>query len=90
MSALVSIVIPVYNGSDYMWEAIDSIIKQTYKNREIIVVNDGSTDEGKTEEIALSFGNSIKYYCKENHCACHARRVAEHAHHKNQHNYSSL
>ncbi len=66
MSALVSIVIPVYNGSDYMWEAIDSIIKQTYKNREIIVVNDGSTDEGKTEEIALSFGNSIKYYCKEN------------------------
>jgi glycosyltransferase involved in cell wall biosynthesis len=61
---LISIVIPVYNGSDYMREAIDSAINQTYKNIEIIVVNDGSRDN--TEEIALSYGNKIRYIKKEN------------------------
>lgn len=63
---LVSIVIPVYNGSNYMREAIDSALAQTYKNVEIIVVNDGSTDGGKTEEIALSYGDKIRYIHKEN------------------------
>lgn len=63
---LVSIIIPVYNGADYMREAIDSALAQTYKNVEIIVVNDGSTDGGKTEEIALSYGGKIKYYKKKN------------------------
>lgn len=61
---LVSIIIPVYNGSNYMREAIDSAIAQTYKNIEIIVVNDGSTDN--TEEIAKSYGDKIRYYKKEN------------------------
>lgn len=61
---LVSIVIPVYNGSNYMREAIDSALAQTYKNIEIIVVNDGSIDN--TEEIAKSYGNKIKYFSKEN------------------------
>ena len=42
---LVSIVIPVYNGSNYMREAIDSALSQTYKNIEVIVVNDGSKDK---------------------------------------------
>ena len=37
----VSIVIPVYNGSNYMREAIDSALNQTYNNIEVIVVNDG-------------------------------------------------
>ena len=47
----VTIVIPVYNGTNYMKDAIDSALNQTYKNIEVIVVNDGSTDE--TEKIAL-------------------------------------
>jgi len=60
----VSIVIPVYNGSNYLKEAIDSALAQTYKNIEIIVVNDGSTDN--TEEIAKSYGDKIRYFSKEN------------------------
>jgi len=63
---LVSIVIPVYNGSNYLHEAIDSAIGQTYKNVEIIVVNDGSTDGGKTEDIAKSYGDRIRYLKKSN------------------------
>ena len=62
----VSIVIPVYNGSNYLREAIDSALAQTYANLEILVVNDGSKDEGKTEEIALSYGDRIRYFHKEN------------------------
>jgi len=61
---LVSIVIPVYNGSNYLREAIDSALAQTYDNIEILVVNDGSTDN--TEEIAKSYGNKIRYFAKEN------------------------
>jgi glycosyltransferase involved in cell wall biosynthesis len=61
---LVSIIIPVYNGSNYLREAIDSALAQTYKNLEILVINDGSRDN--TEEIAKSYGNKIRYFAKEN------------------------
>ena len=40
----VSIIVPVYNTSKYLNKCIDSIIKQTYKNIEIVLINDGSTD----------------------------------------------
>lgn len=63
---LVSIIIPVYNGSEYMRDAIDSALSQTYDNIEILLINDGSSDGGKTEEIALSYGDKIRYFHKEN------------------------
>ena len=61
---LVSIVIPVYNGANYVAEAIESALKQTYKNIEVIVVNDGSTDN--TEKIVKKYGDKIRYFYKEN------------------------
>jgi len=63
---LVSIIIPVYNGSEYMEEAIDSALNQTYSNLEVLVVNDGSRDDGATERIALSYGDRIRYISKPN------------------------
>lgn len=61
---LVSIVIPVFNGEKYLKEAIDSALAQTYKNTEIIVVNEDSKD--KTEEIILSYKDKVRYFKKEN------------------------
>ncbi|HEV7485682.1 MAG TPA: glycosyltransferase [Thermoanaerobaculia bacterium] len=63
----VSIIIPVYNGANYMREAIDSALAQTSSDEvEVIVVNDGSRDGGATAEIARSYGDRIRYVEKEN------------------------
>lgn len=62
----VSIVIPVYNGANFLKEAIESALNQTYSNLEIIVVNDGSDDNGQTDRIARSYGDRIRYIKKEN------------------------
>lgn len=66
MNPDVSIIIPVYNGSNYLREAIDSALSQSYRNVEVIVVNDGSNDGGRTEDIANSYGNRIRYLYKDN------------------------
>lgn len=62
----VSIIIPVFNGANYLEEAIETALGQTYKNIEVIVINDGSTDKGKTEEIARKYIPRITYHSKEN------------------------
>ena len=62
----VSIIIPVFNGSNYLREAIESALAQTWQNTEVIVVNDGSEDEGRTDAVAQSFGGRIRYFSKEN------------------------
>jgi glycosyltransferase involved in cell wall biosynthesis len=49
-----------------MQEAIDSALAQTYKQLEVIVVNDGSPDDGQTESIAQSYGEHIRYFHKAN------------------------
>jgi glycosyltransferase involved in cell wall biosynthesis len=62
----VSIIIPVYNGANYMREAIDSALAQTSSDLEVLVINDGSRDNGATGEIARSYGDRIRYIEKEN------------------------
>ncbi|MFH2102008.1 MAG: glycosyltransferase [Chloroflexota bacterium] len=63
---MVSIVIPVYNGSNYLKQAIDSALVQTYPRVEVLVINDGSTDDGLSEQIALGYGQRIRYFSKPN------------------------
>ena len=65
-SPKISIVIPAYNASNYLAQAIDSALAQTYPNTEILVINDGSRDDGATETVALSYGEKIRYFSKEN------------------------
>jgi glycosyltransferase involved in cell wall biosynthesis len=57
----ISVLMPVFNTERYLKMAIDSILSQTYKDFEFVIINDGSTDS--SEEIILSYNDSrIKYY----------------------------
>jgi len=72
LNPLVSIIIPVYNSALYLTEAINSCINQTWQNIEVIIVDDGSTDESLS--IAKTFENGqIKVYHQENKNASAAR-----------------
>ena len=62
-SNLVSVIIPVYNGEHYLGEAIESVLAQDYRPIEVIIVNDGSTDN--TEAIAKRYGKDIIYARQE-------------------------
>lgn len=71
---LVSIIIPAYNQGRYLGEAIQSCLDQTYSDIEIIVVDDGSTDN--TREVVKSFNNrKIQYIYKQNGGLSSARNV---------------
>lgn len=63
--ALVSIIIPTYNCRQWISEAIDSALAQTYPDCEIIVVDDGSTD-GTRELLREKYGDQIRYVYQEN------------------------
>lgn len=60
----VSVIVPTYNSAQYINESIDSALNQTYKDFEIIVVDDGSTDN--TKEVLKTYGNKISYYFQKN------------------------
>jgi glycosyltransferase involved in cell wall biosynthesis len=68
---LVSIIVPVYNGERYLAEAIESVLAQTYRPIEIIVVDDGSTD--RTADVARSFSETVRCYSQPN-SGCGAAR----------------
>ncbi|HUR99733.1 MAG TPA: glycosyltransferase family A protein [Pyrinomonadaceae bacterium] len=77
MSQTVSVVIPTYNYGEFIATAIRSVLEQTRPPMEIIVVDDGSTDD--TATVVATFGNSVKYVRQENAgvCAARNRGVAE-------------
>ena len=73
---LVSVVIPVYNIEKHLRECVDSVINQTYRQIEIILIDDGSTDSGRDicDEYAL-IDSRIKLIHQENQGLGHARNV---------------
>ncbi|MCZ0900726.1 glycosyltransferase family A protein, partial [Microcoleus sp. HI-ES] len=60
----VSVVIPAYNCADYVGQAVDSVLHQTYANWEIIVVDDGSKDD--TRLVLEKYGDRIRYIYQKN------------------------
>lgn len=76
-SPLVSIITPCYNQAQYLSEALDSVLRQTFANWECIIVNDGSKDN--TEEVALAYckkDSRFHYFRKENSGVCDTRNFA--------------
>jgi len=75
LKPLVSVVVTCFNYAKYLKKAIDSVIEQTYQNLEIIVINDGSTDN--TEEIIGEYLTNPKiiYISQENKGQAVAKNV---------------
>lgn len=71
----VSIVIPVYNGTRYLRETLDSILAQTFTDYEVIIVNDGSTDTEELEQILHAHPLPIVYLSQENKGVSAARNA---------------
>jgi glycosyltransferase involved in cell wall biosynthesis len=65
MAPMISVVMPAYNHEKYIGPAIESVLNQSYKNFEFIIINDGSSDN--TEEIIKTYKDKrIKYFTQEN------------------------
>ncbi len=71
----VSVIIPAYNTSQYIREALDSVFAQTFKDYEIIVINDGSPDTERLEQILCDYQDRIVYLKKENGGVASARNA---------------
>ncbi len=69
----VSVIIPTYNCKEYITDAIESVLSQTFRDYDIIVVDDGSTDG--TKDIVTRYGNKIKYARQENKGVSAARNT---------------
>lgn len=76
-SPLVSVIMPVYNAENYLAEAIESILKQTYRNFEFIIVDDASTDNSKPiiKKYAKKDRRIRSYFSKSNHGEAAARNL---------------
>jgi len=72
---LVTVIMPVYNGANYIGEAIDSVLSQSYRKFELVIVDDGSTDNTK-EVISRYKDERINYIYKENGGPSSARNCA--------------
>jgi glycosyltransferase involved in cell wall biosynthesis len=70
---MVSVVIPTYNNARFLPEALDSLLAQTCRDFELIVVDDGSTDD--TEEVLKPYRNLVRYVRKDNGGPASARNL---------------
>lgn len=61
---LVSVIIPTYNRASWLKGAIDSVLEQTFTNFELLIIDDGSTDD--TREIIANYGVQVKYFYQPN------------------------
>lgn len=76
MNDLISVVVPIYNVQKYLSTCLESIINQTYKNLEIILINDGSTDESiHICEKFKDIDDRIILISQSNHGLSHARNT---------------
>jgi hypothetical protein len=73
----ISIIVPVYNNEKHLERCLDSIVNQTYKNIEIIIVNDGSTDNSQNiiDRYQSKYSNIIKTFKQENKGVSSARKL---------------
>ncbi len=72
--AKVSVIIPTFNRAHIICDSIDSILRQTYKDFEIVVVDDGSTDD--TEHVLAAYGDKIQYIKVSHVGSSEARNIA--------------
>ncbi len=73
---MISIILSVYNGDQWLEKSLDSIYNQTYKNFEVVCVNDGSTDD--TDKICRKYQenhSNFQYITQENHGLAYSRNV---------------
>ena len=80
---LISVIMPVYNGAAFIHEAINSVLKQSYPHLEIIIINDGSTDDSDSviRKVSASLSLLLHYHYQENRGPSAARnRGIEMAH----------
>src|SRR5689334_5213195 len=72
----VSVIIPAYRVAQYITDAIDSILKQSFKDYEIVVVNDGCPETDQLERVLAPYRSGITYICQENGGVGAARHTA--------------
>ena len=76
MQEKISIIVPVYNVENYLERCVESILKQTYTNFELLLINDGSTDQsGDLCDQLVSKNENIKVFHLENAGVSNARNV---------------
>src|SRR2546425_2598822 len=74
-SPVVTVIIPAYNTARYIGETLDSVFAQTFRDCEVIVVNDGSPDTPDLEAVLEKYRNQIRYIKQDNRGAAGGRNT---------------